>query len=120
VQIDALVGELQIFGEVYVPTSKPFTLGAPAANDHWPIVVQVLDFALLENQLEEAVFPYQVRLKHDSPGAFEVDWPVVNVQPQKHTAYAVQWFLMALALAVLHLHRSSNIGYLLKNSFNKG
>ena len=53
-------------------------------------------------------FPYVVRLTPDSAGALLADWPLINTRPEKHTAYAVQWFLMALALLLLFVWRSSS------------
>ena len=41
--------------------------------------------------------------------ALTIDWPVINVTPEKHTAYAVQWFAMALVLLLLYLWRSTNV-----------
>ena len=59
------------------------------------------------------VFPYVLRLDRESPAALTVDWRVVNVQPDKHTGYAVQWFAMAAVLAVFYILRSSNLWQLL-------
>jgi cytochrome oxidase assembly protein ShyY1 len=50
-----------------------------------------------------------VRIDSGQPGALEVDWQVINVSPAKHHGYAVQWFAMALALAVIFGFRSSNL-----------
>ena len=32
-------------------------------------------------------------------------WPLVNARPEKHTAYAFQWFAMALVLLLLEASR---------------
>lgn len=45
---------------------------------------------------------WQVRLTQpESPGALNLDWPSQSFSPDKHYGYAVQWFGLALALAVL-------------------
>ena len=47
--------------------------------------------------------PFEIRL---DPGAaaYQADWPIVAMDPQKNTGYAVQWFAMALALLLLFIY----------------
>lgn len=66
----------------------------------------------------EAFYPYQLRLDRDSPGALETGWPTVSVHPKKHTAYAVQWFAMALTLCILTLLANSNLASFFKRSLS--
>ena len=49
-----------------------------------------------------------------------VDWQVVNVSPQKHQGYAVQWFAMAAVLFIFYLLRSSNLWQLLTGAGRTG
>ncbi|MDF1831678.1 MAG: SURF1 family protein [Porticoccaceae bacterium] len=84
------------------------------ADDVWaagesPLVIQHFDQGKLERYLGGNVYPYSLRLEEGSSGALKADWVIVNVQPEKHTAYAVQWFSMALALVILTLFANSNI-----------
>ena len=53
------------------------------------------------------------------PGALAVDWQVVNVSPEKHGAYAVQWFTMAAVLLMFYVLRSSNMWQLLRAPENR-
>jgi surfeit locus 1 family protein len=108
--IPPLVGPAQLVGSIYVPPGDPYTLGDIAADRAWPRQLLALDVAAMANMLDAILYPYSIRLDADSPGALLVDWPVVNVSPEKHQAYAVQWFSMAAALLLLYLWRSSNIG----------
>jgi len=48
-----------------------------------------------------------VRLDAGTPGVFVRDWPVISTTPEKHRAYAVQWFAMAAMLLALHLYYST-------------
>ena len=54
-------------------------------------------------------YAYQLRLDRDSPGALQTGWPTVAVQPEKHTAYAVQWFTMAAVLVIMAISAMSNL-----------
>jgi cytochrome oxidase assembly protein ShyY1 len=39
----------------------------------------------------------------DVSGGFVREWPVVNMQPAKHTSYALQWFGLTLVLVVVYI-----------------
>jgi cytochrome oxidase assembly protein ShyY1 len=101
-ELSAVVGPVKLRGEVYVPLGEAFTLGSTALPEGWPKRVPVLDVAALADALEMPLYPYVVRLRAGSETAFESYWEDVNILPAKHTAYAVQWFTMALALVVLY------------------
>jgi surfeit locus 1 family protein len=108
-QLQPVTGSQVLTGTVYVPPGEPYTLGAEAFTENGPQVLLALDMAAIEGYLGEPLFPYTVRLEADSSAAMTIDWPLLNTSPQKHRAYAVQWFCMAAALLLLFLVRSSNI-----------
>jgi cytochrome oxidase assembly protein ShyY1 len=101
-------------GYVYVAPGEPYLLAEQQLVDEWPQRLQAVDAALIAQLLGEPVFPYPVRLHDDQPDALLAQWAVVNVSPEKHTGYAVQWFSMALALVIIFIFRSSNLGQLLR------
>ena len=116
--IPPLAGELTLEGTIYVPSDTPFTLGGPVAQEpglSWPRQLLVLDVPVMADMIGNMLYPYIVRLKAGSVSSLEIDWPLVNVSPEKHTAYAVQWFAMALALLALYLWRSSNVALWLRD-----
>ena len=47
------------------------------------------------------VYPYLIRLTLDDPNGLPRNWILANIMPEKHTGYAIQWFLMAFAIVVL-------------------
>lgn len=111
--VEPVDGEVSLTGELYQSPGKPFALGEQSVQP-WPRVLQYLDMKALAEELQANIFPYTVRLKMGSPGAYQDNWLVVNVQPEKHTAYAFQWFAMATALVVIVLLLNTNIITLLK------
>lgn len=105
-------GSVSIEGQVYVAPGQPYMLADEPLTAGWPKrvqAVQVDKFAAALGVSSGALFPYPVRIAVESPGALHVDWPVVNMSPEKHYGYAVQWFTMSVVLAFLYLLRSSNL-----------
>jgi cytochrome oxidase assembly protein ShyY1 len=118
--VPAVRGPLATTGHVYVAPGKPYLLAEQQLDGDWPKVLQAVEMEKIKPVLVASgsteVFPYTVRIAAGEPGALAVDWQVINVTPQKHRAYAVQWFTMAVALAVFYLLRSSNLWLLLRPS----
>lgn len=72
--------------------------------NNWPIVVQTIDIATLSQQLGYPLFNFQIELAKTEPNGFIREWrQTVVMTPEKHTGYAVQWFLLALTLTVLYI-----------------
>jgi len=116
--IPAMLEGSKVSGYLYKPLGKPLML----ADDPWPdkvtpLVIQHFEQMKLEAYLGASVYPYMLRLEENHPGSLRVDWVIVSAQPEKHTAYAVQWFAMALALVILTVFANSNIaGYFTRRS----
>ena len=106
-------------GTVYVPPGEAYTLGPISDNEDWPRLVQALDVPALAVMLDVELFPYTVRLEPESAAGFTIDWPLVNISPEKHRAYAVQWFSMAAVLLLIYLWRSTNLATLLRHQRSK-
>jgi cytochrome oxidase assembly protein ShyY1 len=113
--IPGIAGPQVLSGQVYVPPGAPYTLGEQQLQPGWPKVIQLVDVAQLAGQLPvtAGVFPHVVRLASAQAGALAIDWQIINTRPEKHTAYAVQWFTMAAVLGLIYVLRSSNLGQLL-------
>ncbi|MDC0661000.1 SURF1 family protein [Marinobacter sp. SS21] len=91
VQLD---GRLADFPEPPVLAAQPELAG-------WPQRVQALT-AEQARTIGTAVAPLLVRLADGGqPGAFRADWQPDRMGPQTHYGYALQWFSLALTLAVL-------------------
>lgn len=109
--IDMRAGDSLVHGSVYVPVGEQFVLGEESSEGSWPRVVQAPVPATLARlagyPADAQVFPYTVRLGEGAPGVLVRDWPVITTTPEKHRAYAVQWFVMATVLLGLYLFYST-------------
>ena len=85
----------------------------------WMGVVQAINFEKLSQKFDQRLFPHVVRLSSESPGSYQPNWVVVNLQPEKHVGYAVQWFAMAFVLLIMTVIANSNLPELSKRSSAK-
>lgn len=98
---------LNILVRVYLPEKEVFRLSDKQfENQGWPKRVQYFDsdfFAdAIRSNFVSSKSTYELRLEDHQPGLQVRRWlPSLMMPPQKHIAYAVQWFLLALALIVL-------------------
>jgi surfeit locus 1 family protein len=97
--------EVSINAVIYVPSGDVMMLGSGVepGTGAWPEVIQRIDLELMSEMLGESVLPYSVRLQSGAPGLLQANWQAINMQPETHRAYAVQWFIMALVLMVLYV-----------------
>jgi surfeit locus 1 family protein len=88
-----------------LPPEKLFRLGdAEESHEGWPKVVQQLDLAQLENVLETRLLPVVLLLDESDGHGFVREWqPVYGVTPDKHRAYAMQWFTLAVVLLLIYI-----------------
>ncbi|MDD1615539.1 MAG: hypothetical protein CG439_626 [Methylococcaceae bacterium NSP1-2] len=78
--------------------------GAEIPTDNWPSVVQVVNSEILAKKLGYPLFSFQLELNKELPNGFKREWHTTTImQPEQHTAYAVQWFALALTLTVLFI-----------------
>ena len=121
--IPPVSGPVTLKGHVYVAPGAPYLLADVELESGWPKRIQAVEMDKLGVVVEElsgaSPFPYPVRIDPHQPAALTVDWQVINVRPEKHTAYAVQWFTMALALSIFFILRSSNLWQVLTNQTSK-
>jgi len=99
-QFDTPSHDLLLDAWTYVPQAATKNT-APVAG--WPRLVTQVNAPALWDQLGREGLPQEVRLE---PGeaAFDTNWPIVAMPPERHVGYAVQWFALALALTVLYLY----------------
>lgn len=64
------------------------------------------DFQTLAEKVEKMGYdsaPFIIRMQPDTQSKFVRQWALVASPPEKHIAYAIQWFAMAFALVMLFI-----------------
>ena len=106
-------GVQTVSGRLYQPSGEAFMLGENQLPAQLPGVVQQLTLSAwqdeLQSQLDQPIFPLEIRVDELASVAFDATWAIVNQTPAKHQGYAVQWFTMAAALGLAFIFRSTNL-----------
>ena len=78
--------------------------GAEIPTEGWPSIVQVVDSNVLAKKLGYPLFQFQIELAKELPDGYKREWHTSTImQPEQHTAYAIQWFALALTLTILFI-----------------
>lgn len=98
-------GRIEVPGMVYAPSDRQILLGPEEPHGGgWPRIIQRVDFTSLEDQIGVELLSYTIRLSEDASSGFVRDWrPLYGAGPDKHRAYAIQWFSFALIFIVVYL-----------------
>lgn len=94
-------------GTVYFPLKSKVSY-----FEHWierkqgeKVIIESLEPELIAHELKAPVYPWILRLKADENPQWKRDWTWVNILPEKHYAYAGQWFLMAIIVIFIFIWR---------------
>jgi len=64
-------------------------------------VMDVHVLAKLQERLGKNIEPFLIRLDKNQDNGFNIDWQWISMLPEKHLAYAFQWFALAFTLLVI-------------------
>lgn len=106
-EMEPLNTEWQIEGRLY-PISAAENVVVRGEVEHLKAGTRIPGLSLsilaeLEAKLRIPLEQYIVRLDVNAPNALEVNWKWTNMPVEKHLAYAVQWFGLALTLLIVSL-----------------
>ena len=97
--------QITLHAMIKLPPGKVF--GPEAVEDSrtsWPQVIEQLEIGPIGKRLGRSLLPLVLQLDKTDPGGFVRDWkPVYGITPDKHRAYAAQWFTLALVLLLIYI-----------------
>ncbi len=103
-QIKAVIGQQTLRGTVYFPPAHTFTLSHKMEeNQGWPKIIQSLDMMQINTLLKREPLSFIIRLDTDQDNGFARDWTIINLTPERHIGYAIQWFALAGVLLIIYL-----------------
>lgn len=77
-------------------------------DGQWPKVLQQTDLSVVNQHYQQAVLPFVVLLAEEVDSGFIRNWQPVVMPPEKHMAYAMQWFLLAFAALAVFVFAHKN------------
>lgn len=97
-------GFVSLLGQVYYPSLNRWQSGPLIERQqHHLIVIERLDIKLISHFLHKPVYPFIIHLDKQEEGGYVRDWSVVSMPPERHYAYALQWFGFALIVFVVFM-----------------
>lgn len=99
---------VKVTGRVRLPAERPFLLSEQEFTSELPQRVQYPELHKINQQTGLELAPFMVLLDDETPYAYGYPrkWDVVTMEPQRHYAYAAQWFGLALAAAAVFIFAS--------------
>ena len=103
--IDTPGGEQEIIGQVWLPSSRFYSLEAkPSATAHWQPLWQNMDMKRYVQSVPFQLMPVVIRLDAASKaGGFGRDWQRPAERITTNIGYAYQWFGFALTALVIYI-----------------
>jgi len=95
--------EREVIGRLKKATQEDFRLGDEELRQGWPYRIQHIDTDMLGDELGYRLMPVVLLLNPDESDGFYREWHPMTFGPERNLGYAVQWFGLALALAIIYL-----------------
>lgn len=104
IALEGSVGEVSPAGRLDALPVPGIALGhlAPDANAPWPRLTSFPTMADLSIALRRPLEPRQLLLNADEPLGYVRDWHPAGLGPERHLAYAVQWWGFAVLAVGLY------------------
>lgn len=109
-KVKAIQGAFEFNGNVRV-IEKGILLMEQEFNDVvWPLRVQQIELDKFSAITNKPLLPFVVYVNKDDPLGYTKNWQPIVMPPEKHRAYAFQWFSLALAWLILMIWASIKFG----------
>ncbi len=101
-RVDAPAGDVVIRGAVTPPPQPGFRLGDTRwPTMDWPKLVAYLSLDQVSEAIGRPVADQLVLMSPQTDGGFRREWRPQVMTPDRHRGYAVQWFALGVAVAVV-------------------
>ena len=94
-------GPLSVTGTLKQPSDSVLINEADNTFRQWPHRLLEIDIEQMNSHYGNVFYPRVLLLDADSQAALQVHWQPLSLSPERHRGYALQWWLMALALVIL-------------------
>jgi len=102
-QVASLDGHYQFKGHIRLIEVGVVLQEQVFSEVQWPLRVQQIELEKFSKLINRQLLPFVVYLDKNEELGFEKNWQPIVMPPEKHRAYAFQWFSLALAWLLLML-----------------
>ncbi|SET85635.1 SURF1 family protein [Thalassotalea agarivorans] len=95
-KIDAIDGQHTIRGHIRI-IEQNITLANETQHNQWPMRIQQIDLDKISSLIGQKLLPFVLYLDKKEVLGYQKNWQPIVMPWQKHQAYAVQWFALAIA-----------------------
>lgn len=108
--IPVIHGEYQLSGHVRKIEQGMLLMEQQLEANHWPLRVQQIELDKISTLISQQLLPFVVYLDKKESVGYEKNWQPIVMPPEKHRAYAFQWFSLAIAWGLLMIWASQKLG----------
>jgi surfeit locus 1 family protein len=102
-QVELPTKVLNYQGVVAMPALNPMITETAIVDGNWPKVLQQIDLDVMQQHYKQTLLPIIVLLDPEPQSEFGRIWQAVVMPPEKHIAYAIQWFCLGLAALIIYI-----------------
>ena len=104
--VQTITGKYQLSGHVRKIEKGIMLMEQVLVKKDWPLRVQQIEIDKFSTLISRQLLPFVVYLDKTESVGYEKNWQPIVMPPEKHRAYAFQWFSLALAWILLMIWAS--------------
>lgn len=101
INLPEMVSELSV--ELYLPKTNPLVNETNKGDENWPKVIQQPELETIGGLLRTELLPTMAFVQESEIFGLHNNYRPVTMGPEKHRAYALQWFGLAVACTLIYL-----------------
>ncbi len=103
-QVEIPTTTFNLIGSVYYPPINRWLMGQSFEKKGKNLyLIEQFDPTIVSQILHKSIYPFIIRLDRNVAHGFVRNWLIVAMPPERHNAYAVQWFLLALVVLIFFI-----------------
>lgn len=108
--VNAITGASEFTGNVRIIDKGILLMEQQFTDVKWPLRVQQIEIDKFAAITNKSLLPFVVYVNKDEPLGYVKNWQPIVMPPEKHRAYAFQWFSLAIAWVALMILASFKFG----------
>lgn len=117
--VKAITGSFELNGHIRLIEKGILLMEQQFSNVSWPLRIQQVEIDKLSVVAQKTLLPFVVYVNEDESLGYKKNWQPIVMPPEKHRAYAFQWFSLAIVWLILMFWASIKFNKADKTDNNK-